>query len=145
MNVTSLTSWKSHDVVPNAALSTAPSSPSCVSAPRSGLLPPVPHCQLLVDSQIQSPDWQVCDMKQAPESPPCLQLTHATNTMPRLPFTKFCIKEPHKNTLHTYWKEPFQSLKRSIYLSAVHFQLPCLSKLRSIRSCCQYLSCRQIK
>jgi hypothetical protein len=60
-----LTSWKSHDVVPNSqgmtqsatesanetwvgmtfpiALSTSPSSPSCVSTPRIGLVPPVPH------------------------------------------------------------------------------------------------------
>jgi hypothetical protein len=50
MNVMSLTSWKSHDIVPNAsftfpiiALSTSPSSPSCVSAPRIGLVLPVPH------------------------------------------------------------------------------------------------------
>jgi hypothetical protein len=50
MNVTSLTFWKSYDVIPNASFTRhdvspiALSTPSCVSAPRIGLIPPVPHC-----------------------------------------------------------------------------------------------------
>jgi hypothetical protein len=80
MNVTSLTSWKSHDVVPNASsrfpllcrrlhrrrrpicnrvrkwrhnfriwISRDLSAPSCVSAPRIGLVPPVPHYIYMYD------------------------------------------------------------------------------------------------
>jgi hypothetical protein len=108
MNVTSLTSWKSHDVVSNAsftrqicqqirkwrhnfrdhfineygshetrvsqgmtspiALSTSPSSQSCVSAPRIGLVPPVPHCGLRILSK-----WSTSG-----PSPTCLCSNHVT-------------------------------------------------------------------